>query len=335
MLSLRRFLSFSSILTLFALLLVSGVPAVHAQSSTSWTPSGWISSGTVYDLTGNANLTQGQPLLAGHSYNMTVQINVPNTSTSTKNFSVSLNSRVASAPGESVVWVVHNPTYPGYDQAAFTGGSKTVTFNYVQGVVRVSAYFQVPNNFTEPIAKYTSASGNGTIQLHLPQNNVIFIAVVPFASTGTGSFAVSVQDQTIQTYLNDYTQATNLVPTGKIPSTYSSLVNSIISVAQDLNNIGLSDNGTALLNTLVPSAFPVPPNTSLQTDLLVGLAASIVVVILLAVLFVRGRGKSGYSTGIINDVQKDLAVLEVTAAKYDRAMADKLKSLRDKLSESS
>jgi hypothetical protein len=28
-------------------------------------------------------------------------------------------------------------------------------------------------------------------------------------------------------------------------------------------------------------------------------------------------------------------VLEVTAAKYDRAMADKLKSLRDKLSETS
>jgi hypothetical protein len=53
------------------------------------------------------------------------------------------------------------------------------------------------------------------------------------------------------------------------------------------------------------------------------------------VLTLRSRGRSGYSSSLIGEVQKDLAVLEVTAAKYDRAMADKLKSLRAKLSDTS
>jgi len=265
---------------------------------------------------------------------MSLQISVPNTSTSTENFSVSLNSAVASASGQSVYWVVHNPSFPGYNRTNFIGGDKTVTLNYVQGTVKLSAYFEIPTGYTAPIANYTSASGNSSIPLHLPQPMIV-VAVVPFSSTGTGSFSASVIDQTIQTYQNEYNQTFALVPSGKIPSTYSSLVNSILAEAQALDKLGLPDQGTTLLNALVPSAFPTPPNSSLQTDLLAGLAVAVVLVVLLAVMTLRSRGKSGYSVAIINDVQKDLAVLEVTAAKYDKAMADKLKSLRNKLSESS
>jgi hypothetical protein len=331
---LRRSLPFASVLALFVLAVLSGAAPAHAQTLGGWTPGGWVSSGTIQDLTGNSNLAQGQALLSGHSYNMTIQISVPNTSTSTRQFQVSLNSKFGPATGQSVFWVVHTPDYAGYNRTGFTGGDKTVAFNYIQGTVRLSAYFQIPVNFTIPVAKYSTPSGNGSLTLHLPQSSVIFVSVVPNGSTSTGSFTASVEDQTIQTYLTGYNQTAALVPSGKIPSTYSSLVNSILAEAQALNKLGLADNGTVLLNALVPSAFPTPPSSSLQTYLLIGLAAAVVVVILLAVVTVRSRGRSGYSVGIINDVQKDLAVLEVTAAKYDRAMADKLKSLRDKLSES-
>ncbi|HVB95439.1 MAG TPA: hypothetical protein VND41_02405 [Nitrososphaerales archaeon] len=331
----RLSISLASVLALLAVVTLCGATSVYAQSQTAWTATGWVSSGALFDLTGNSNLASGQPLTAGHSYNMTLQINVPNTSTSTKTFAVSLNPRFGPAVGQSVYWALHTSQYPGYDRTLFTASEKTVDFNYTQGTLKLSAYFQVPVNFTIPIAKYSTPSGNGTITLHLPQNNVIFVSVVPALSTGTGSFSASVNDQTIQTYLSDYNQTATLVPSGKISSTFQTIVNSILAQAQALNTLGLPDNGTALLNTIVPSAFPVPPSGSLQTGLLVGLAGAVVVIVLLAVLMVRSRGKSGYSVGIINDVQKDLAVLEVTAAKYDRAMADKLKSLRDKLSESS
>ena len=58
-----------------------------------------------------------------------------------------------------------------------------------------------------------------------------------------------------------------------------------------------------------------------------------VVIILLAVVALRGRGRHGYSSGLLSEAQKELAVLEVTAAKYDKAMADRLKSIREKLGE--
>jgi len=333
--SLRKTLSFASVLALLTVVTLSGATAVHAQSQNGWATSGWVSSGSIYDLTGNSNLATGAALIAGHSYNLTVAISVPNTSTSTPNFDVSLNSRVLAATGQSVYWAVHNPSFPGYDRAAFSSGSKTVTFNYTQGTLKLSAYFQVPVNFTNPSGTFVTPSGNVTESLHLPQNNVIFIAVVPVGSTGTGSFSASVIDQTIQIYQTDYNQTSVLISSGKISSAYTSLVNSILGEAQALDKLGLPDQGTSLLGALVPSAFPTPPNGSLTTYLEAGLAAAAVVVVLLAVLMLRTRGKSGYSEGIINDVQKELAVLEVTAVKYDKGMADKLKSLRDKLSESS
>ena len=56
-------------------------------------------------------------------------------------------------------------------------------------------------------------------------------------------------------------------PSGKISSTYSSLVNSILAEAQALYKLGFPDQGTTLLGAIVPSAFPVPPSSSLQTYL--------------------------------------------------------------------
>ena len=332
---LRKTVYFAPVLLLLAVVSLSGVPFAHAQSLGGWSSNGWVTSGSVYDLTGNANLTQGQALVTGHDYNMTLKVTVPNTSTSTPQFQVSINTLLQPAKSPSVFWTLHTLAYPGYNRTSFNPVLKTVTFNYVQGTVRLSAYFEVPGNFTIPVGKYATPSGNGTITLHIPQNGVIFVSIVPVGSTSTGYFSAPVQDQTIQAFLNQYNQTANLVPSGKIPSVYSSFVNPILNESQALNKLGLPDQGTTLLGALIPSAFPTPPNSSLQTYLLIGLAVAVILVVLLAVMMMRSRGRSGYSTSLIGEVQKDLAVLEVTAAKYDRAMADKLKSLRAKLSDTS
>jgi hypothetical protein len=333
--SLKEIRTFATILAILAVTAFSGATLAHAQSQSGWTPSGWVSSATISDLTGNTPLAQNQPLIAGHSYNTTLTIAVPNTSTSTKTFQVSINPAFLAAANQPIFWAMHTASYLGYNMTGFTSGSKTVTFNYDQGTFKLSAYFQVPVNFTNPATTYVTPSGNVSQSIHLTQNNVVIASVVPVGSTSAGDFTASISDQTIQTYLTDYNQTASLVPSGKISATYSPLVNSILNEAQTLYKLGFPDQGTTLLGTITASAFPVPPSGALQTDLLVGLAAAVVVIILLAVMTLRSRGRSGYSVGIINDVQKDLAVLEVTAAKYDKAMADKLKSLRDKLSESS
>jgi hypothetical protein len=332
---LRKSVYFAPVLLLLAAISLFGAPFAHAQSLAGWTSAGWVSSASIQDLTGNANVEANQPLLAGHSYNATLQIKVPFSSISSGKYQVSLNNRLQAATGQSVFWVVRNPDYLGYDRAGFTAGSSTVTFNYVQGTLSLSAYFLIPANFTNPSATYVTPSGNVTKQLHLPQNNVTLVSVVPIGSGSAGWFSATVIDQTIQAFQTNYNQASNYVPAGQIPSAYSSIVTPILAEAQALYSLGFPDQGTTLLGALVPSAFPTPPSSTLQTYLLAGLGIAVVVAIVLAVMTLRSRGRSGYSSSLIGEVQKDLAVLEVTAAKYDKAMADKLKSLRAKLSDTS
>lgn len=334
-LRLSNFARFAPLCSLLAIAALFGAAPVSAQSQGGWIANGWVTSVTVFDMTGNAALAQNSPLVTGHDYNMTLKITVPNTSTSTPTFQVSINNLFNATKNQSPYWSIHTTNYPGYNRTAFVPGGKTVTLNYAQGTVSLSAYFNIPNNFTIPQAKYNTTSGTHSITLHIPQTNVVFISVVPLNSTATGYFAASVQDQTTQTFLNNYNQTAALVPSGKIPSAYSTIVNPVLNESQTLNRLGLPDQGTALLSALVPSAFPAPPNDTLMTYLLIGLGVAIILVILFAVLTLRSRGRRGFSSSLIGEVQKDLAVLEVTAAKYDRAMADKLKSLRDKLGETS
>src|SRR5580704_4894514 len=56
--SLRRTPSLASVLALLVAVAIAGSTTVHAQSQTPWTSSGWVSSGTIFDLTGNSNLAQ-------------------------------------------------------------------------------------------------------------------------------------------------------------------------------------------------------------------------------------------------------------------------------------
>jgi hypothetical protein len=315
--------------------LVLAIPPASAQGGTQWSWGGsWTSSVTVADLTGNSPVAQSQAFLAGHSYNITLQISVPITQTNVQ-FQVSLLSNLTQAPGQSQYFVVKTPKYGGYNGSTFTGGTKVVTFSQVMGTLGISAYFQIPTTFTNQSASYAFPNAKVTRFADLTQNVNALISVVPIGGSEAGHLSATVQDQSIQRYLVLYNQTSNLVPTGKISQSYAPLVTSVLAEAQALYALGYPQQGINLLDTITPSAFPAPPNNSLTTYLIGGLGVAVVVIILLAVLMVRSRGKSGYSAGIVGEVSRDLAVLEVTAAKYDKAMADKIKSLRDKLGETS
>jgi len=314
--------------------LMLSLPHASAQTGPQWSTSGWVSSATVSDLTGNAPVAANQAFLAGHSYNVTLQIKVPITQSGVS-FTVSVLSNLTQVQGQSQFFVVKTPNYPGYNRTAFTGGAKVVTFGQVLGTLGLSAYFQIPTTFTNQSASYAFPTGKATRFADLTQSVAALISVVPIGGSEAGSFSATVQDQTIQHYLVLYNQTSGLVSSGKISSTYAPLVNSVLAEAQVLYALGYPEEGINVLNTITPSAFPVPPNNSLTTYLIGGLGLTAVIIVLLAVLMVRSRGKSGYSSGIVGEVSRELAVLEVTAAKYDKNMADRLKALRDKLGETS
>lgn len=293
------------------------VPSALAASSTNW-----VSETSVFDITGNAPLQATDPLVAGHAYNVTIQITVPFNQPSSR-FYPALNGLMLQTGSQ--FWYVKSPQYAGYDPSTFVPGSHLLNFSQVAGSLTLSSIFKVPVNIT--LTKV------GNLTLHLTQTSFPVIAVTVTGGAPVGQLQASIEDQTIQTYLQTYQAKSALISSGQVDQSYSSVVDGVLAESQALYHLGLPGQGTALLQTLDPTSFPAPPNTSTMTYLIVGLGVAAIMVILLAVLALRGRGKHGYSSGLLSEAQKELAVLEVTAAKYDKALADRLKSVREKLGE--
>ena len=307
-------------------LMLTAVPGLSvAQTSTNW-----VTVVSITDLTGNSPVQPSQPLVAGHAYNITMKVTVPFTQNSS-HFSPSLNTVLLAYKGQ-LFWNVKTPQYPGYNASSSTPGSRTLEFTQIAGSVTLSSIFEVPLSLT----LYTSAPGNFTRHITFSNFTLVNVGVTggsPPTTAQVGQLSASVEDQTIQTYLDTYQDKSTLISSGQIDPAYSTVVNSVLAQAQALYIAGLPEQATDLLNTIQPSSFPAPPSTTMSTTLLVGVAVAVVVIILLAVLLVRGRGKRGFSEGISNEVQKELALLEVTAAKYDKALADRLQALRKRLGE--
>lgn len=301
------------------LLILTVVPLATVSRAQS---SNWLSTVSIFDITGNAPLQQSQALLAGHSYNMTVQITVPFTQTNS-HFFPALNVNLVAHGAQ--FWYVKTPQYSGYNASSFVPGSRTLDFRQVAGSLVLSSIFEVPLKLT-----LVNAS---TLTLHLTRASFALIAVTVSGGASVGEMDVNVQDQTIQTYLQTYQAKSSLISSGSIDPAYSSIVNGVLAESQVLYNLGLPDQGTKLLATIDPASFPAPPSTTRSTILLIGVIAAVVVIAFLAVILLRGRGKSGFAAGIVTEVQKELAILEVTAAKYDKQLANNLQAIRNKLGE--
>lgn len=314
----RRSLVLVSSALMVIVLALSSSPS-HAQSNQNW-----VSVVGETDLTGNSAMPSGTPFVAGHAYNVTIQVNVPLTQTNSV-FQVNLDPHMA--PRGAQFWYVKTPQYAGYNATAFSAGTRSVTFKLTQGQVTLSTVFQIPLNLT--------LSTVGSLTLHLPKTSFPLITVNVVGGSITGQLTTTVQDQTIQAYLSAYQSKSTLISSGKVAPAYSSVVDGILNESQALYGLGLAQEATALLDTISPSSLPSPPSTTLSTITLLGLIAAVIVIIGMGVAMLRGRGRHGYSAGIVSEVQKELAVLEVTASKYDKLLADRLKALRDKLGETS
>lgn len=301
---------------------MSGVAAASAQTSN------WATVTSIHDLTGNQSLLQSDPQVAGHTYNVTMTIDVPAGSAGAA-FRVSLNPNVTSSGSQ--YWYLQTPGYAGYNRSTFTSSLRSVQFDWVAGTVVLSALYTIPLNLT-------TVNTEG-LALHFTRGAFALVQIVPVPTPPgvslVGSVVVTVEDQSIQTYLTQYQADSALISSGKVSSSYSTLMDGVLSLSQSLYKAGLTEQATALLNDVSPSDLPAPPSSSYVSYILAAAVVLAVVAACLAILWVRGRGKSGYASGVINQTNRELASLEVVAGRYDKTLADQLKALRDKLAEAS
>lgn len=110
-------------------------------------------------------------------------------------------------------------------------------------------------------------------------------------------------------------------------------MNDVLNQSKFIYTGGQPVQATDLLNTLGPDTLPAPPNTSITLILIVVLVVVLILAALFFVMLLRSRAGHGFARGTMGEVQKELASLEIVAAKYDKALADKLRNLKDKLGE--
>lgn len=259
--------------------------------------------------------------MAGDAYNLSVSIDVPNSSPS--NFTVSLNAAAGVGPRGAQYWYVTTPNYGGFSQANFSPASKSVTFKQVQGHLGMNVLFSLSNSIT------TSQAGSLTLRFNKTNFPLVTVAVVE--GSEVGNVSVTISDQTLQAYQTALEQKSTYISSGKVDSTFTGLVDGVLAQARTLANEGLPDNATALLGVL--DKIPAAQNTQIVTLLFAGVSVLAVLTVVFLILNLRKGSKYGFAKSVASEVEKDLASMEVKVAQYDKAIADRLKSIREKLGE--
>jgi hypothetical protein len=316
MFSIQRVSKFLIFVILLAACLSSSLFTVlSAQTS-------WVSLVSIQDKTSNTSVVIGKPLLAGHSYNITIQVDVPFTQ-SGSNFDLVLdNSMTASG---TQYWYLLTKNYLGYNSTTFKPGERSIRFTQVEGKIQLAVLFCVPATIT---VKQSLGETYRFMQEDFP---LVRVLVTGGSSVGVQSLKIS--DASIESYLTTVNQKSNLVPSGQIDKSYDPLVKGILTQADVIYRLGQPEKATDILNIISTSNFPAPPSNSIQTVLIGAVAVAAVAAVVGFLMFSRANSKASLKALAIDDARNELASLEVTAARYDESLASQLKRLGDKLEE--
>jgi len=282
----------------------------------------WITGYSIRDLTDNRDLQAGEPLVAGHTYKLSVTLLIPATQPGGV-FIISLTDRMGrSGP---IIWELVSQGYQGFDQNLFTPGQYNISFRQVQGSLAVAATFVVPQN-------YTVAYSSGGVVIRQPRDEQVITAAIPGGSV-VGVVRLRVVDGIIQTYENLYKEKSNLISSGAIDRSYESFVKELLAQASNLASLGLYDQAISLLRSISPSNLPQPPSGNIVLALIGGIIALGAMAAFLFIMMARARSARDEALDKIREARNRVAGMKVRAQRFDKALAQELESLEKILGE--
>ena len=282
----------------------------------------WITLLSIKDTTGNAVVPEGQPLLAGHSYNITFQVDIPFSQVGS-NFEIGLDNAMISAGPQ--YWYLLTKNYGGLDPSTFTPSEKAINFKQVEGRIKLAVIFTVPIDLT--------VKQSDGIAYRFMKVDYQLVQVTVTGGSNVGKLILNISDSAIENYLKAVNQKSNLIPTGQVDKSFEPLIKSILAQAEVIYRMGLPEKATDILNVINSSNIPAPPNNSLQMIMLGGLAVVLIIAAVMFVMYSRVKSKALLRASVIDDARNELASFEVTAARYDDTLSSQLKRLREKLGE--
>ncbi|GGU00589.1 hypothetical protein GCM10007116_17280 [Sulfodiicoccus acidiphilus] len=296
------------------------VPAIVGQSS-----SNWVKLVSVYDETTGQRVSNASQLLAGDTYNVTFDVNVPFSDPSAF-YVVSIDPSMELYGSQ--FWYVLSPSYPGFNVSTFDPTHTAIRFSQVQGTLELAAVFTVPNNIT-----YVGNEQGVVIQR--PLYGVDVISVLAGTSIVGYYSPVLVSSQILQ-YQQLYTQDSLLLSSHKVNSLYTPAYQAVMAQAQSLYGQGLVSQAISTLELLNSSNFPPPPSPPSDALLFAGFGAAgalAVVAVVALVLFSRTRSRVSAMESAITSAANQLSSLKATLSSYDQRLAEEVDRLTKKLRE--
>lgn len=278
-----------------------------------------LETGQVYmenDLV-TGQITDFSSLFDGSELNVTITFDVAVT---VSHVNLRISTNLQHSVIEDRYWQVHTKNYEFED---YNPDAKFLEFQQVKGTFTISCYGRVPRGITE-----TELDG---YVLHKPEDFVLVKLNSPSGEL-LDNIEIEVLDAEIDEFRNLLQKRNDkletLKSTGVAPG-YVELFEEVLLQAEEQAELGFVVEATNLLDALDVEQEPVSSTTeALFLPIMAGLGVGLVVV---AILYLRARGKRSYVLSVVEDQIRDLEGLTLRVSKIDKSLSPRLESMKERL----
>jgi hypothetical protein len=306
--------------TLFILILVAGALAaltapVHASEDGEWITQYRIEDNNSGQLLMEVNFATDTNItyagiFGGAELKVTFTINIPFSQPSAV-FKLTTSMQHSSITDRYWELISQNYTLSN----SYNPNQNTVLFTPLQGQLVMSCFGRIPTGTgsTKPapfiLVRLTDPSGTTLDQIR--------------------PAVISAEMDEFRVLLEQKEEKLQSLKDSGVAQGYINLYSNVLNQSQSIAAQGDSDSAIALLNSLPNSNEPVTSNWELMFFPAVGALAAIVII--LALVFMRARGKLSYITLVVEDQIKDLEGLTLRTSKIDRTISSNLDSVKERL----
>lgn len=249
------------------------------------------------------------PIFGGSELEITFTVDVGVTSPNTL---LKLRTAMVHSALEDTYWELVSQEY---ELTAYNPNEQYVQFYQVQGELTMKLYGRVPVTVAQDIpVQYR------VITLYGPAGETLDLIEVKVVTAEMSEY------ETL--YIEKEDELQSLKDSGVAPG-YLELYENVLNESRVQAGLGYAESAIGMLNTL--EVDDVPAYSTVEGMFLPLVGGLVVVVVLLGIMFLRGRGKIQYVTMVLEDQIRDLEGLTLRASRVDRTISTSLESVKDRL----
>ena len=248
-------------------------------------------------------------IFGGSELEITFTVDVGVTSPNTL---LKLKTAMAHSNLEDTYWELVSQEY---ELTAYNPNSQDVQFYQVKGELTMKLYGRVPQNIAQEIpVDYR------VVTLYGPAGETLDLIEVKVVTAETSEY------ETLFSEKED--ELLSLKESGVDPG-YLELYENVLNESRVQADDGYVEAAIGMLNTL--DVDDVPAYSTVEGLFLPVVGALVAIVVVLGIMFLRGRGKIQYVTMVLEDQIRDLEGLTLRASRVDRTISTSLESVKDRL----